>query len=323
MYTNVAKPTGTPYTSVNPQGKEQYDQSDVDYDDADVYYDTINWEAYTKVQQPTVAWNLDRASLFAEYDISGQTTYPESLFFNPDGTKMYVSDGNVGTVLYEYDLSTAWDLSTRAVNQSKNFNAQVTYLATVYFRSDGLKLFICDNGSVTDNELIEYDMSVAWDISTTTFLQRKSIHAQDAQPEGLYFRPDGMKVFIVGLSGAEVNEYDTASGWNISTLVFRQRLSVSAQTSEPDSVFFRSDGNRMFITSGKSPSSVFQYNLLESWNVATAQYASTLTVSASDINTFAAFFREDGLRLFVTSATDDDVKEYRFSEEYTKVSKPT
>lgn len=51
-WTNVAKPTGTPYTVVNPQGKEQYDQASLTYDDATTYYDGVNQLAYTNVAKP-------------------------------------------------------------------------------------------------------------------------------------------------------------------------------------------------------------------------------------------------------------------------------
>lgn len=52
-WTNVLKPTSSVWTAVNPQGKEQYDQSDIEYDDADIYYDGENPNQYTKVAKPT------------------------------------------------------------------------------------------------------------------------------------------------------------------------------------------------------------------------------------------------------------------------------
>ena len=58
-WTNVAKPTGTTYTNVNPQGKEQYDQSDVIYDSATTYYDGVNTNQWTDVSKPSysLTWN--------------------------------------------------------------------------------------------------------------------------------------------------------------------------------------------------------------------------------------------------------------------------
>ena len=53
-FIKVAKPTGTPYTLVNTQGKEQYDQASIDYDDADIFYDGVNTTAYTNLAKPVI-----------------------------------------------------------------------------------------------------------------------------------------------------------------------------------------------------------------------------------------------------------------------------
>lgn len=48
-YTNVAKPTGTTYTTVNTVGLQTYDDSLVSYDDANTYYDGANPAMYTNI----------------------------------------------------------------------------------------------------------------------------------------------------------------------------------------------------------------------------------------------------------------------------------
>ncbi len=52
-YTYVAKPTGTPYTNVNAEGRYQYDESSILYDDPSIFYDGINFSAYTNIAKPT------------------------------------------------------------------------------------------------------------------------------------------------------------------------------------------------------------------------------------------------------------------------------
>lgn len=52
-WTSVPKPTGTPYTSVNPQGKETYDQATLAYDDSSTYYDGVNPNQWSNVNKPT------------------------------------------------------------------------------------------------------------------------------------------------------------------------------------------------------------------------------------------------------------------------------
>jgi hypothetical protein len=52
MYTNVAKPTSSTYSMLNPMGKEQYDQPDIIYDSSIVYYDGVVPNAYTNLAKP-------------------------------------------------------------------------------------------------------------------------------------------------------------------------------------------------------------------------------------------------------------------------------
>lgn len=57
MWTNIAKPGAQTYTTVNPMGKETYNQASLTYDDAQTYYDGVNPNQWTDVAKPAVsAW---------------------------------------------------------------------------------------------------------------------------------------------------------------------------------------------------------------------------------------------------------------------------
>lgn len=51
-WTNIAKPTDSTYTRINPVGKEQYDQASLTYNDTNVFYDGVNLTAYTNLAKP-------------------------------------------------------------------------------------------------------------------------------------------------------------------------------------------------------------------------------------------------------------------------------
>lgn len=51
-YTNVAKPTSSVYTGTYPEGKQIYDQANIEYDQSSVAYDTIS-NNYTNISKPT------------------------------------------------------------------------------------------------------------------------------------------------------------------------------------------------------------------------------------------------------------------------------
>lgn len=52
-YTNIPKPTGTPYINVIAGGVYHYDETIVSYDDSSIFYDGFNQVAYTNLAKPT------------------------------------------------------------------------------------------------------------------------------------------------------------------------------------------------------------------------------------------------------------------------------
>jgi DNA-binding beta-propeller fold protein YncE len=54
----------------------------------------------------------------------------------------------------------------------------------------------------------EYDLSTAWDITTASYLQNFSVATQETVPTGIFFKPDGTKMYVVGYGGDAVYSYD-------------------------------------------------------------------------------------------------------------------
>jgi hypothetical protein len=48
------------------------------------------------------------------------------------------------------------------------------------------------------DDVNEYDLSTAWDISTASYLQNFSVGAQETTPSGIFFKPDGTKMYVIG-----------------------------------------------------------------------------------------------------------------------------
>ena len=66
-------------------------------------------------------------------------------------------------------------------------------------------MYIVGTGGIDVNE---YNLSTAWNVSTASFLQTFSVSAQETAPNGIFFKPDGLKMYIVGLNGDDINEYN-------------------------------------------------------------------------------------------------------------------
>jgi len=245
---------------------------------------------------------------YGRFSVSAQEIDPRSIFFKPDGTKMYVI-GTSGSGVNEYDLSTAWDVSSSSYLQNFSVSAQDTFPTGIFFKPDGTKMYVI--GAIGD-DVNEYDLSTAWDVSSASYLQNFSVSAQDTVPQGIFFKPDGTKMYVIGFSGDDVNEYDLSTAWDVSSSSYLQNFSVAAQEIDPRSIFFKPDGLKMYVI-GTSGDDVNEYDLSTAWDVSSASYLQNFSVSAQDTFPTGIFFKPDGTKMYIIGATGDTVYSYTLS----------
>ena len=104
-------------------------------------------------------------------------------------------------------------------------------------------------------------MSTAWNVTTATYLQEFSVAPYETIPKGVFFKPDGTKMYTVGTDGDSVDEYNLSTAWNVTTATYLQEISISAKETSPQGVFFKPDGTKMY-TVGSNGDSVDEYDLI-------------------------------------------------------------
>ena len=311
-------------------------------------------ETSDKVFQYTLdpAWSFNDITLpgTSYYQISGTGQLnPYGLYFKPDGTKMYTMARNNDTV-NEYDLSTAWDVTTASHNDQFAVGSQEASPDAIHFKTDGTKMYIMGRAG---DDINEYTLSTAWDITTASYSQKASLTSQETGPCGFYFKSDGTSVWVVGTQGDDINEYSMSTAWDISTLSYVQnaglggaidpmgvffkpdgsrfyiaksaspdavreyyvsikRLSVNAQEINPRGIFFKPDGTKLYVI-GNSGNDVNEYNLSTAWDVDTATYSQAGSVSAQETAPRSVYFKSDGTTMYICGVSGDDVNQYSLS----------
>jgi len=204
----------------------------------------------------STAWDISTASFTQNFSVGSQESAPSGVFFKGDGTKMYVV-GTITDAVYQYSLSTAWDISTSSYDSiSFSVSSQDTLPFDISFKTDGTKMYIL--GKLNDS-VYEYDLSTAWDISTTSYSQSFSVATQETGPQGLFMSPTGVDLFIVGTTATSVNYYTLSTPWDISTASHIGSFSVSAQEGDPQALYFKLDGTKMYVL-GSSTDTIYQYS---------------------------------------------------------------
>jgi sugar lactone lactonase YvrE len=262
--------------------------------------------------------NISTAKVTRSFSVSGQEVNPIGVFFKPDGTKMYII-GYSGDDVNEYSLSTAWDISTASYTQNFSVASQETVPTKLFFKPDGTKMYVIGQAGVDINE---YSLSSAWDVSTASYVQNFSVAGQETLPTGMFFRPDGTKMYIIGTDGGDVNEYSLSSAWDISTASYTQNFSVASQEIDPQAVFFKSDGTKMYVM-GASGDDVNEYDLSTAWDISTASYVQNFSVGAQEGNPFGLFFSPDMLYMYVIGNVSDSVHQYTLIQGFSVTAEET
>jgi hypothetical protein len=248
------------------------------------------------------AWDISAAVPDGGVSTTTNDTQPRGLFFKPDGLKMYVA-GSTDDAIDEYDLSTAWDVTTATYLQTYSIAGQETSVIGLFFKPDGTKMYI---SGISGVGVDEYSLSTAWDVSTASFVRFKSVSSQETNPRNIFFKADGLKMYMAGTVGGDITEFNLSTAWNISTLSAVQTFSVAAQGPNPSDVFFKDDGLKMYVNLNPAKT-VLEYDLSTAWDISTAVYLQSFLHSYIS---YAIFFKPDGLKMFVQQNDTDGVEQY-------------
>jgi len=221
----------------------------------------------------STAFDVSTASYDSvSFSVSSQDTVPTEVIFNNAGTKMYIV-GNANKTIYQYSLSTAFDLSTASYDSvSFSVISQESALYGMNFNNDGTKMYVIG----ASDYVFQYSLSTAFDLSTASYDSVSfSVTSQDNFPYQVVFNSDGTKMYIVGNGSDTVYQYSLSTAFDVSTASYDSvSFSVSSQDTSPLGIVFNSDGTKMYIV-GLSNDAVYQYSTGSS-ALATIAYPSSV-----------------------------------------------
>jgi len=170
----------------------------------------------------------------------------------------------------------------------------------VKWNNDGTKMFMC--GRANDN-IYEYSASIAWDVSTITFVRLLDISVVSAtqgdnSANSIEFNTDGTKLFVLGQGQDLINEYALTTGFNLSTASFTQSFSVASQEAQPYGLAFNNNGTKMFVT-GWLGDDVNEYTLTTGFDISTATFVDSFDVSSQEARPSGVQFDSDGTTMYV------------------------
>jgi hypothetical protein len=231
----------------------------------------------------------------------------DDLTWKPDGTKFYTTgEGNAN--VYEYSCSTAWDITTATINHTATLS-NMTTVKGMCWNPNGLSFFVgCQpTGTSYPQYVKRYDLSTAWSISSINSSTTAVSQGRESYVQGLFLNTNGTKMFITGNSGS-VYEFSMSTAYDPNTLSYTTSF-ATPQVNIPVSLFFNSDGTRMFSGSyGGSPKYIAEYDLTTGFDLSTASYSgNSFGVS---ITPTGMFFKPDLSVMFLADQAGSTVTDY-------------
>jgi uncharacterized protein YkuJ len=250
IYDNIsfnvsAQMAGAQGISFKTDGSKMYT---VDYTNDSVYQYTLStpWDITTA--------SYDNISL----SVSSQDAVPRDIRFSSDGTKMYIVASTAPDSVYQYNLSTAWDLST-AVYSGNSFSVQgqTANPSGLTFNLNGSKMYVCEYGTSTPT--YQYTLSTPWDITTASY-DNISLSPTGAVSEAILIDNAGTKFFVLSNSTTDlIYQYTLSTPGDLSTASLDLTLDITSIVSSSTGLAFNDDQSKIFIIGGNEI--IYQYSM--------------------------------------------------------------
>lgn len=159
---------------------------------------------------------------------------------------------------------------------------------------------------------------ILWDINTYKLGGSfTTTGSGETAPTGMWFKPDGTKLYIVGQTQDRIKSWDLTTPWDIATAtnLFNMANTLNdtggVALTNPTAISFSDNGLFAFVTD-QTNNALYRYNLTTAWDLstinATASQANT-TIYTGNLSPQSIWVRPDGL-MFVT-ANSGTTSQYR------------
>lgn len=230
----------------------------------------------------------------------------KGVMINSDGTKMYIV--LYTGVLYEYNLTTPWDVSS-AVKTGFSIDLQTLSGLTwqgvwsAVLGNNNSKIYISVGATI--DKLIEFSLTTPGDITTITY----TANADLIMFYDFYITPTGNK--IIGATSSAFLAFDLLTPWDLTSI--QAQSDYYAKLSGGNGITFNNDGTVAYSTI-ISPYRVITYNLSSPFLMSSAVLSNIIYDFSSNMITFGNFqFNGVGDILYMYDANLNDIVQFNLA----------
>tara|TARA_R110001599_G_scaffold301312_1_gene506907 strand:+ start:51 stop:1955 length:1905 start_codon:yes stop_codon:yes gene_type:complete len=268
-------------------------------------------------------------------DLRPPLTIPMDMFFKTSaGTRYYAcaSAGTANDSVYEFDLSTAWDVTTIDPETFEDVTStlwQTLFPSGLAFKTDGTQMYVLHHPNGNGINIYQHSLSTAWDITTfnnTNVPVGSPSSNTNNNNRNLNFNDAGTRCYVAvsdndngGSSYVyELRQYTLSTAWDITSI-------SNATTGELDvkdyirghAYAFKDNGDELYVVGTKIDNTgyaIVKYALSNGFEIDTASYVSIydLGSSSSGAPTGIYFKSDAGNIFFVQRQSTGYLEEWTF-----------
>ena len=235
----------------------------------------------------------------------GGQNQPTGILFNPDGTNMYIIGNASGKKIFQYSLTTPFDISEATLESGECSVGGGDKPLNAKFNNDGTKLYLAEtNGDTVDI----YKLTTSYDI-TTCEKEGEQDFGGSLEVRDISFSSNGKKIFIFDAPGStsSVKQYSLSAPFDLTNPILeRTHSGLEEFNLFEQGLAFSSDGTKMFISGNKDPDVINEFTLSTPFDLSNVKHNGPYNVSGDITHVSAISFSNDGTKMFLTDFNSGD-----------------
>ena len=214
------------------------------------------------ITQFTCSTAYDVSSCSSDGSIDASLSNETGVDFNGDGSSLFISTSS-GDQVREVSLTTNWTpldgISVGAAITTDDNNQDTD----LQFSTDGTMLFVVDHKS---DRVKKYELDSAYTITagSTISSTQQSAQSEDTNTRGLGFSPDGLIMYMIGLSQDRPRMYSMTAPYDLSTSV-AVGSAATPGGQQFTNILFNADGSKMYM--GDVGGTIYEYDLDDAYEI--------------------------------------------------------
>ena len=200
------------------------------------------------------------------FSVASQETIPQGLSFAGAGSYMYLFGSATPDAIYQYDLTTPYDITTASYTASVATHSAATNTTGGYMKEDGTEVYYCDSSA---NSVFQSTLSTAYDITTAT--HTAIVTAPDSATLGMFMRENGTELWTCGIGLDRVYRQIMSTPWDITTAGTATNLYIGTWGNSPNGVYVKPDGTKFWVIDDQY-NRIVEFDMSTSWDVTTGTW---------------------------------------------------